>query len=615
LKDCWSDCYAIFPFPNREISIVENATLNEPLDRMGGIVMFCPKCGTPSKGKRFCTRCGLEQMLPRYNAPSINGPGKMPGDNSEDSLIGRKLDEKYLLEAQLGTGGMGAVYRAQRLMIGDEVAVKVMHPRQVNDPRAIARFRREAQVVTRLHHSGVATVYDFGTTNDGFVYLAMELVAGESLRDLLNRQGKLPELTALEIAAQLCDVLAAAHQLQIVHRDIKPENILVQQTSAGVRVKLLDFGIASLRDGAPQRLTDTGGVLGTPHYMSPEQCLGEALDGRADLYSLGIVLYEMLCGVVPFDADVTTAVIVHQVNQTPVPLRERNAALTSAVEAAVLRALAKQPDARPQTAQAFARELRAVASKAATIKVAPAAVTTPQRKARTVPAGKATVWTAAVPAPLASNTVAKVTRKTTAKPAKGPRKVSSLLVVAVLLLMVGGFGFQRYKHQPAAAQVVTSPVIEPTATPTPTPAPVLDQRWATVADQTQQVSSAENALAEPDQTVAVIAPGGQLALELRAGSFFGDGPGADMRLHSAMQTPVNYTVFVRNDASAAWRRIDINRSGFAQGIKGHDMGHHGVQQARQLLIRNEAKTDLSLDAISVLYPDQVVGAPSHHHTH
>lgn len=577
--------------------------------------MFCPKCGTPSKGKRFCTRCGLEQMLPRYNATPTNTGGKTTGDNVEDSLVGRKLDEKYLLEAQLGTGGMGAVYRAQRLMIGDEVAVKVMHPRQVSDPRAIARFRREAQVVTRLHHSGVATVYDFGTTNDGFVYLAMELVAGESLRELLNRQGKLPALTALEIAAQLCDVLAAAHQLQIVHRDIKPENILVQQTSAGVRVKLLDFGIASLRDGAPQRLTDTGGVLGTPHYMSPEQCLGEALDGRADVYSLGIVLYEMLCGVVPFDAEVTTAVIVHQVNQTPVPLRERNAELTPVVETAVLHALAKQRDARPQTAQAFARELRAAASKAATIKVAPAAVTTPQRKAQTVPAGKATVWNNAVPTPLARNTVVKITPKNLASSVKSQRKVSSLLVVAVLLLIVGGFGFQKYKHQPAAARVVTSLVIEPAVKPTPTPTPVTNQRWAIVADQTQQVSAAENVLAEPDQTAAVIAPGGQLALELRAGSFFGDGPGADLRFHSAAQTPVNYTIFVRDDASAAWQRIDINRSGFAQGIKGHDMGHHGVQQARQLLIRNNASTDLSLDAVCALYLDQVVSAPGHHHTH
>jgi serine/threonine protein kinase len=577
--------------------------------------MFCPKCGTPSKGKRFCTRCGLEQMLPRYNATPINSDGKTPGDNVDDRLIGRKLDEKYLLEAQLGTGGMGAVYRAQRLMIGDEVAVKVMHSRQVSDPRAIARFRREAQVVTRLQHSGVATVYDFGTTNDGFVYLAMELVAGENLRDLLDRQGKLSEQVALEIATQLCDVLSAAHQLQIVHRDIKPENIIVQQTSAGVHVKLLDFGIASLRDGAPQRLTDTGGVLGTPHYMSPEQCLGEPLDGRADVYSLGIVLYEMLCGVVPFDADVTTAVIVHQVNQAPLPLRERNAELTPAIETVVLRALAKQPDARPQTAQAFARELRAVASKAATLKVAPAVVTTPQRKAQTVPAGKPTVWATALPAPLANNTVAKVTRKTMAKPVKGQRKISSLLAVAVLLLMVGGFGFQQYKHQPAAAQVMTSPVIEPTVTPTPAPTPVLDQRWAIVADQTQQVSEAENVLAEPDQTAAVIAPGGQLALELHGGSFFGNGPGVDVQLHSTTPAPVSYKVFVRNDAAAAWQRIDINRGGFAQGLKGHDMGHHGVQQARQLLIRNEAKTDLSLDAISVVYPDQVFSASSHHHIH
>ncbi len=580
--------------------------------------MFCPKCGTPSKGKRFCTRCGLEQMLPRYNAAPLNAAAK-----TADSLIGRKLDEKYLLEAPLGTGGMGVVYRARRLMIGDEVAVKVLHPRQVSDPRAIERFRREAQIVTRLRHAGVATVYDFGTTSEGFVYLAMELVAGESLRDMLNRQAQLgkglAEVHALEIAAQLCDVLAAAHQLEIVHRDIKPENIIVQQTTAGLRVKLLDFGIASLRDGAPQRLTDTGGVLGTPHYMSPEQCLGEALDGRADVYSLGIVLYEMLCGVVPFDADVTTAVIVHQVNQTPLPLRARNAALTPAVEAVVLSALAKQPAARPQTAQDFARELRAVASKAATIKVAPATATTPQRNAvaaQTVPVGKATVWAESVPAlaPAPAPALGHNARKVTAKPVKGQRKVSSLLAAALLLLLAGGFGFQQYKHQPAAAasaQVVASPVTEPTVVPTPTP--VLQQRWALLADQTSQVNAAENVLAEPDQTPAVIAPGGQLALELRADGFFGNGPGADVQLHSAAQTPVSYTVFVRNDAATEWQRIDINRRGFVQGVKGHDMGHHGLRQARQLLIRNESSTDLPLDAVSVVYQDKGAAEPGHHH--
>lgn len=263
-------------------------------------------------------------------------------------------------------------------------------------------------------------------------------------------------------------------------------------------------------------------------------------------------------------------------------------------------------------------ELPVAPKQAATCKVAPAVITTPQRNAaaaQTVPFYKIDGATAVAPMALPTDARGTVTHKIADKPAKPRRKVSLLLVAAVLLLMLGGAGFQQYQHQSAVAQVVASPMVERARAPQPTPTLLLNQRWTIVADQTQQVRAAENALTEPDQQAAIIEPGGQLALELRAGSFFGDGPGADVKLHSTTPAPVSYTVFVRDDATAVWQRIDINRTGFPQGFKNHDMGHHGIQQARQLLIRNEAKTDLMLDAICALYPDQVFSTPSHPHVH
>jgi serine/threonine-protein kinase len=259
---------------------------------------------------------------------------------------------------------MGTVYRAGRLLIGDRVAVKVLHPDQMADPQAVERFRREAQTAARLKHPNVVTVYDFGVSREGLNYQVMELAEGESLRSLVERHGRLAETAAAEIIRQVCAALDEAHRQGIVHRDIKPENILVQTIPGGLQVKLLDFGIAALRDVKAGRLTQTGAVVGTPHYMSPEQCLGEELDGRSDIYSLGIVLFEMLTGVVPFDSPTTTAIAIKHVNDPPPPPRILNPKISPAVESVVLRALEKRRDARPQTAGEMARELIAAADKA-----------------------------------------------------------------------------------------------------------------------------------------------------------------------------------------------------------------------------------------------------------
>ncbi|MBC7929134.1 MAG: serine/threonine protein kinase [Rubrivivax sp.] len=276
----------------------------------------------------------------------------------------RVIEGKYRLDARIGAGGMGTVYRATRLLIGDTVALKILHPELVSDEQAAERFRREAQAAARLKHPNAVSVYDFGITQDGTVYLVMELVEGESLREVITRQGPLPLAAAVEITRQVCAALDEAHSRNIVHRDIKPDNIIVHATSHTMRVKVLDFGIARIRDVAPAagNLTQTGTMVGTPRYMSPEQCLGEEVDERSDIYSVGIVLYEMLAGTVPFNSPTPTAVAVQHATQQPPSLRAINMSVPAVVETVVFHALEKRRDARPQTAGALAEELSEAAS-------------------------------------------------------------------------------------------------------------------------------------------------------------------------------------------------------------------------------------------------------------
>ena len=271
--------------------------------------MICANCGGDlGKAARFCPHCGSRRR-------AVAGPA---GD--DDPRIGITLEGKYRIESRIGAGGMATVYRATRLMIGDVVAVKILHADTLREPGAPERFRREAQAAARLKHNNVVTVHDFGVAGDGTIYLVMEFVEGESLRRLIERGGPLPPAEAAEILDQVCAALDSAHAQGVVHRDLKPDNIIVSRRPAGLHVAVLDFGIARLQDMAGVGpLTQQGNLVGTPHYMSPEQCLGEEIDGRTDIYSLGVVLYEMLAGVVPFDATTLMAVAVQHVNDAPPP--------------------------------------------------------------------------------------------------------------------------------------------------------------------------------------------------------------------------------------------------------------------------------------------------------
>ncbi|MBV9609821.1 MAG: serine/threonine protein kinase [Acidobacteria bacterium] len=271
-----------------------------------------------------------------------------------DPLLGRVIDGRYRIEAEIGAGGMATIYRATRLQIGDAVAVKVLRSELLREPQFAERFRREAQAAARLKHPNVVAIYDFGVSAEGVIYLVMELIEGSNLRTIIKDSAPMPSALAAEIVRQVCAALSEAHRNEIVHRDIKPANIAVQSTPDGPRVKVLDFGIARLQAGSPATFTRTGAVLGTPAYMSPEQCLGEQLDARSDIYSLGVVLFEMLCGVVPFNSPTATAVVMQHLQQAPPPLRVLNASISQAVEAVVLKALAKRREERFQSARDLA---------------------------------------------------------------------------------------------------------------------------------------------------------------------------------------------------------------------------------------------------------------------
>jgi serine/threonine protein kinase len=346
--------------------------------------MLCPKCEyLTTDDSRFCPKCGytivvtgvvgsqspVHSSAPHQQFDTVTGGSIAKAQIStqssglpfpEEVLIGATIDGKYRIQYMVGRGGMGTVYRATRLLIGDSVAIKILHKEQVADAQAVERFRREAQAAARLKHPNAVTIYDFGVSNDGLIYLVMEIVEGENLRSIIQQQGPLTPSAATEIITQVCEALDEAHQQNIVHRDLKPDNILVSYVTNGLRIKVLDFGIAKMRDipTAAGNLTQVGAVMGTPHYMSPEQCMGEELDGRSDIYSVGIVLYEMLSGIVPFNSPASTAVVIQHVTQQPPPLRSINASIPAPVEAVVHHALQKKREDRPQSAGALARELR-----------------------------------------------------------------------------------------------------------------------------------------------------------------------------------------------------------------------------------------------------------------
>src|SRR4030095_1347782 len=282
--------------------------------------------------------------------------------SATDPFIGRTLDEKYCVEERLAAGGMGAVYRARHLSMDRPVAIKVLHQRLVEDEAARVRFQIEARAAVHLRHSNAVSVTDFGQTSEGCVYIVMELLEGRTLREILNREAPIETARAISMMLQASDAVAAAHEAGIIHRDLKPSNILVTQSAdQPAVVKVLDFGIAKFApddedDEEATTLPQTSSVIGTPRYMSPEQYKGCELTPATDVYSLGVILYEMLTGMVPFSGATPEEIAEKHANLPPHSPREIVAAIPEDVERIVLHALEKQPADRPANAAEFRRE-------------------------------------------------------------------------------------------------------------------------------------------------------------------------------------------------------------------------------------------------------------------
>ena len=293
----------------------------------------------------------------------------MAGETPGDPLIGKTLNEKYRIEERLGIGGMGTVYRARHVLIDRPVAIKILNQRFVEDDAARARFEREAKAAGRLQHLNAVSVTDFGETSEGYVYIVMELLEGRTLREIVAKEAPLEIARAVSIMLQTAAAVAAAHEAGVIHRDLKPANIFVTQRSdVPAIVKVLDFGIAklaaeSLDDEDPKNLTQVGVMIGTPRYMSPEQCNGLPLTPASDVYSLGVIFYEMLTGSVPFSGSSPLAIAVKHSTHLPRPPREIVMLIPEDLEWLVLRALEKRPEDRPGNASEFRSELFAIAER------------------------------------------------------------------------------------------------------------------------------------------------------------------------------------------------------------------------------------------------------------
>ena len=313
-------------------------------------VKKCESCdSTFDRSLSYCPRCGNRLI-------TVN------------TIIGHILDGRYRIDSVLGRGGMGIVYRATHIHLDTACALKILHPELVSNQGSIERFRREARAAGRIQHPNAILVTDFGVAAENVVYLVMELVHGPTLRDIVRDRGPMTLDEAGRILHQICGAVQAAHESGVIHRDLKPDNIIVQTATGGDRVKVLDFGIAKLRernlapDSTPfpdqplpeNTLTEAGMLIGTPQYMSPEQCRARKLDPRSDVYSLGIVLYEMLSSRLPYTGETPIEIVIKQIKQDVPRIRDVMPSVPPQIEDVISKALSKDPDDRYSSARELA---------------------------------------------------------------------------------------------------------------------------------------------------------------------------------------------------------------------------------------------------------------------
>lgn len=413
----------------------------------------CPTCGTEYPlSERFCPRDGTA----------------LRSSNAQADLIGSIVAERYHILKKLGEGGMGTVYLAEHVKMGRKAALKVMNPGMNSDPDAIARFNREAANASRLNHANVCAIYDFGETPEGLIYLAMEFIEGESLTSIIEKNGFLPAPRAAAIIHQAADALAVAHDYGIVHRDLKPDNIMIAKDRDGSDVvKVVDFGIAKASSSDAQKVTKTGLVVGTPEYMSPEQLAGDKLDGRSDIYSLGLVAFNCLTGLLPFPSNSAQEAMIMRLTDQPKTLAEMKPDIDwpPELQAVMDKVLARDADERYQKSAEFGRDIAkavenmpaAIAAAAGTMVMGAAGADVP--KTRMASKGGAT---AKIEAPAPAPVVA------------APAKKSPVMMIVAAVVVLAGIGgavvFMKGGGGSAAAPksdvaAPSAPANNPTQTP------------------------------------------------------------------------------------------------------------------------------------------------------
>jgi serine/threonine protein kinase len=314
--------------------------------------------------KKSCPVCGTEYDANQKFCPNDGTPLRVA--ESTDALIGQVIADRYQIQSMIGEGGMGRVYLAEHVRMGRKCAVKMISPEMARTEAAVARFNREAANASQINHPNVAQVYDFGEGPNRTLYLAMEFVEGETLTSLIRREGPLTVRRAAVLTKQVADALSAAHHRGIVHRDLKPDNILVTTQFDGTEcVKVVDFGIAKTVQsdgtdpGTGQNLTTIGVAVGTPEYMSPEQLAGERLDGRSDLYSLGLVFFHLLTGDLPHPRVTSRETLIRRLTEPPRTLAQTrpDKQWPPQLQTMLDWALALDPGRRYPTAQEFGLDL------------------------------------------------------------------------------------------------------------------------------------------------------------------------------------------------------------------------------------------------------------------
>jgi len=342
----------------------------------------CPRCGSVySDAARFCPKDGSMLVEVQTKSPNAKPAAPVSGSNTSvrtpppaigiggldraSTLSNQLLDGRYQVAKKLGEGGMSYVYLAKELASGNEVAIKVLSPKLATDKSSVERLRREAGLAMRLDHPNVCRIMRLGESEDGLIYLVMPFLSGELLSDREVREGPMDLATGISVLREVCAGLHHAHELHIVHRDLKPENImLVREDDGRDRAVVMDFGLAKERRADPSiaKLTATGIILGTPEFMSPEQIRGKPLDARSDIYALGIVAFEMFSGKLPFQGRNAQEMMIARLRGEPLMLRQFRPDLPVALEKALARAMATNPESRFGTALEFAGALEAPSS-------------------------------------------------------------------------------------------------------------------------------------------------------------------------------------------------------------------------------------------------------------